>query len=57
MDITLNAYGYSATAPQALEIGDTAPDFRVVTPQGVTLTSQRLRAGGDVVIVFYRGHW
>ncbi len=57
IDITLNDYGYSANAPDALEIGDTAPDFRVVMPNGVTLTSQRLRAGGDVVIVFYRGHW
>ena len=57
VDITLNAYGYSANAPDALEIGDKAPDFRVVTPNGVTLTSQRLRASGDVAIIFYRGHW
>ena len=56
MDITENAYGYSQTAPDALRIGELAPEFDLPGPTGAVKLSS-LRAQGEVVIVFYRGHW
>jgi hypothetical protein len=56
-DIRLNEYGYSASAPDALGIGDTAPDFELATPGGQTFSSRNARQQGPVAIVFYRGHW
>ena len=57
LDITTNRYGYSQNAPNALEIGDTAPDFVVTTPNLKTLQLSSLASSGPTVIVFYRGHW
>ncbi|NKB99190.1 MAG: hypothetical protein GKR90_11955 [Pseudomonadales bacterium] len=57
LDIRTNQYGYSSTAPNALAIGDIAPDFEVLTPQETLLSSQKLRSDGPLAIVFYRGHW
>ncbi len=57
LDITQNAYGYSATAPDALRIGDAAPDFDVAGLNGTRVRLAELRARGPVVIIFYRGHW
>ena len=56
LDITTNEYGYSTNAPQALAIGDKAPDF-VVPGQSKQLSLAALRRNGPVVIIFYRGHW
>ncbi len=56
VDITSNAYGYSRNAPSALEIGETAPDFVLPGPGG-QVALRELRQDGEVVIVFYRGHW
>jgi hypothetical protein len=56
-DIRLNEYGYSATAPDALGIGDTAPDFELATPGGQIFSSRNARQQGPMAIVFYRGHW
>ena len=57
IDITSNEYGYSNTAPQALGIGDTAPDFTVPGPFGSEVTLSDYAAKGPVVLIFYRGHW
>lgn len=57
LDIRTNQYGYSSTAPNALAIGDVAPDFEVLTPQETLLSSEKLRADGPLAIIFYRGHW
>ena len=57
LDITQNVYGYSATAPDALRIGDRAPDFDVAGLNGIRVRLAELRDSGPVVIIFYRGHW
>lgn len=57
MDIRTNAYGASRSAPDALEIGDTAPDFTLPRAGGGTVSLSGARATGPVAIIFYRGHW
>ncbi len=57
MDIRTNAYGASRAAPEALGIGDAAPDFLIPRVGGGQLSLAQTRAQGDVVLVFYRGHW
>lgn len=57
VDITTNAYGAYAGAPDALEIGDLAPDFALPSATGEVVSLGALRAGGDVVLVFFRGFW
>ena len=50
-------YGASRNAPHALTLGDKAPDFEVPRAGGGTVRLSELRAGGEVAIIFYRGHW
>ena len=57
MDITLNTYGASRSAPNALGIGDTAPDFHLPRASGGTVSLASARKHGPVAIIFYRGHW
>lgn len=57
MDIRSNAYGASRSAPDALKIGDHAPDFTLPRAGGGTVSLGAARQDGPVVIVFYRGHW
>lgn len=57
VDITSNAYGFSRSAPDALAIGDRAPDFQLRRAGGGALRLREHLARGDVVLVFYRGHW
>ncbi len=57
VDIRLNDYGASSSAPDALEIGNTAPDFAAPRAGGGIVTSRSLRREGPVVLIFYRGHW
>lgn len=57
IDIRTNAYGASRSAPDALRIGDTAPDFVVPQADEGSLSLQAMRASGPVVLIFYRGHW
>lgn len=57
MDIRTNAYGASRSAPEALRIGDTAPDFVAPRAGGGSLSLQAMRASGPVALIFYRGHW
>ncbi len=57
LDILDNRYGASVSAPNALEIGDKVPDFRIPRAGGGEVALQTLRASGEVVILFYRGHW
>jgi hypothetical protein len=57
MDIRTNAYGASRSAPDALEIGDTAPDFTLPRAGGGALNLADLRGSGPVALIFYRGHW
>ena len=52
VDISLNAYGVSPLAPNALGIGEAAPLFTRVVNDGSKFTPTRTTA-----IIFYRGHW
>lgn len=57
LDIRSNAYGASASAPDALSIGALAPAFSVPRAGGGTLQFPAEAAGDHTVLVFYRGHW
>ena len=57
VDITISAYGASRSAPEALTIGEVAPDFVLPRAGGGTVSLTRARREGPVVILFYRGHW
>jgi hypothetical protein len=57
IDIRSNTYGASRSAPDALRIGERVPDFTVPRVGGGNLALESVRAQGDVVIIFYRGHW
>ena len=57
MDITLNTYGATRSAPDALGIGDTAPNFHLPRAGGGTVSLAAVRKDGPVAIIFYRGHW
>ena len=57
IDIRTNAYGFSQSAPDALKVGEIAPDFEVLSPEQTVISSAELRAEGPLVVVFYRGHW
>ena len=57
VDITSNRYGASRSAPDALQIGERAPDFSAPRAGGGLLSLRALRKQGPVVIIFYRGHW
>ena len=60
IDIASNGYGASQFAPDALGIGDIAPDFLLPTTTGdpVSLHSKGGRDPAAVqVLIFYRGHW
>ena len=57
LDITTNAYGFSRTAPNALAVGDTVPDFLAPSLNGEVASLATARQRGPVAIIFYRGHW
>jgi hypothetical protein len=57
LDIRTNEYGASRAAPEALEIGDTAPEFTLARVGGGVLGLGEVRRSGPVVLIFYRGHW
>lgn len=57
LDIRTNAYGASRSAPNALVIGDRVMDFSAPAVGGGLVSLRQTRQQGDVVIVFYRGHW
>ena len=57
IDIRTNGYGASRSAPAALGIGDTAPDFLIGRAGGGRVSLKELRTQGDVALIFYRGHW
>ena len=57
LDILSNEYGYSRTAPEALAIGDQAPDFSLPGPFGTHAVLSELLKSGPAVLIFYRGHW
>jgi peroxiredoxin len=47
----------SRQADRALVAGDTAPEFTLQDPDGITWNSRRLRARGPLVATSYRGVW
>ena len=57
LDITTNEYGFSRSAPAALALGATVPDFIAPSPSGGTVSLAAARQRGPVAIIFYRGHW
>lgn len=38
-------------------VGDTAPDFTLLSRSGDPITLSDFRGEKDVLLVFYRGHW
>ncbi|MBV1905145.1 MAG: hypothetical protein KUG75_03640 [Pseudomonadales bacterium] len=56
-DIRTNLYGASTDAPDALGIDNIVPDFVLPKAGGGNVSLSELRENGDVVIIFYRGHW
>ena len=50
-------YSFSSLppAPNAPKVGEQAPDFAVVDPEGRNWALSEFR--GDVLVFFYRGHW
>ena len=44
-------------AGRALKVGDRAPDFTLLGPDGKDVSSRDLLARGPLVITFYRGVW
>ena len=57
VDIRTNAYGASRDAPNALRIGEVAPDFTAPRAGGGKVALVDARAEGPVALIFYRGHW
>jgi peroxiredoxin len=44
--------------PNIPEIGQRAPDFEVLNSSGdIFSLKQALSAGGNILLMFYRGHW
>lgn len=42
---------------RALQLGDVAPNFRLIDAQGASVELDELLTRGPVVLSFYRGHW
>ena len=57
IDILSNAYGLSRSAPEALAIGDQAPDFTLPRAGGGQVDLADYLEQGPLVLIFYRGHW
>ncbi len=57
LPITSNEYGFDPRAPQAVRVGETAPDFTVPSAAGGPVTLSVLAKRGQVVLVIYRGQW
>lgn len=57
IDISSNEYGGHSVAPDALGIGELAPDFSLALSDGVQFVLSEEAKEGPVVIIFYRGHW
>ncbi|MDA1075200.1 MAG: redoxin domain-containing protein [Proteobacteria bacterium] len=57
VDIRTNAYGFSRSAPDALKIGDLAPEFSLPRAGGGTVSMVEKYQAGPTVLIFYRGHW
>lgn len=57
VDITTNAYGAYAGAPDAPRIGDVAQDFTLPLADGGTFELAQARKAGPVLVMFYRGFW
>jgi peroxiredoxin len=47
----------SAQAQRAKKVGDVAPEFILLDPDGKPVSSRDLLGGGPLVISFYRGVW
>ena len=57
LDISTNGYGASSLAPDALGLGEIAPDFDLSLSGGGRFSLSKTAIGGPVAIIFYRGHW
>ncbi len=49
--------GLPAADLDRIQIGDTAPDFRLTDHRGTLYQLSQYRGQEKVVLVFYRGHW
>jgi len=47
----------SSTAPEGLNVNDTAPNFTSIDQNGKTVILKELLKKGSVVLIFYRGEW
>jgi hypothetical protein len=57
VDIRTNRYGATRSAPLALGIGDTVPDFTLPRAGGGEGSLTEALRDGPVALIFYRGHW
>ncbi len=57
LPITSNEYGANPRAPKAIEVGAVAPDFTLLAADESRVTLSEIAKRGEVVLVFYRGHW
>ena len=57
IDITLNSYGASSIAPEALGVDEVAADLVLPLSGGGNFTLSDASRDRPVVIIFYRGHW
>ena len=48
---------HAGVLKNVLEVGDTAPDFRLPNGEGNIIESETLRQKGPLVVLFYRGKW
>lgn len=53
----LRRLGADGVPPDAVVVGATLPDGRLVEPDGMPTTLTKARGGDPAVIVFYRGAW
>ena len=59
-DLSLGPVDGAGLAPKDFDrvtVGESAPDFRLSSHTGDVHQLSDYRGAGDVVLVFYRGHW
>lgn len=57
VDITTDDYGAFASAPNAPHVGDVIPDFSLPRARGGQFRLSEELKKGQVLLIFYRGHW
>ena len=53
----VDGHDLSGVDIERVQVGQTAPDFSLVSLAGPQVTLSTFRGDKNVVLVFYRGHW